>query len=227
VKEHFDGGKWFCGLAELGLASGSASNSSKCRAYSFGSNYDITFEHQIDARLNGDACEIHIYDPTMGSSRFGHSLSKLSDFVRDLPPNYVFHELGISAPGKESITIEDETFTSVSLVAALQANGHSETGIDFLKFDVEGSEYDILETAEWDRLKIGLILFEVHAGIIQRLRSESYTLLKFHEHLMRLETAGYRLYSVEPVCSGCIGQFEVSMMHKDWHPIHKFRNMCK
>ena len=218
VKDHFDGGKWLCGLKELADSNTNAT----CRGYSFGSNYDLTFERQMDEISSTSKCELHIYDPTMSAEQFGHSHTKLAKFISDLPKNYVLHEIGMCAPGKDSLEMDGRTFDAISLLEALKLNGHEETGIDVLKFDVEGFEYDILETTEWDKAKIGIILFEVHANIIQRTFGVQYTLLKFHWHIQRMEKAGYRLYSMEPVCGGCTGQFEVAMVHKDWHPVLKF-----
>ena len=220
VREHFDGGKWLCGVAELSRAP-----HTPCVAFSFGSNYDLAFEDEINAKRVEKRCEIHIFDPTMAWDKAGHSRAKLDQFISTLPTNYHFHELGLSGAGKTSIEIEGQNFNAMPLSDAL-LNFSDASAIDFLKFDIEGFEYDILETTEWEKVRVGVILFEVHGGIIERLRSEPYTMLKFHEHLGRLERAGFRVYSVEPVCSGCVGQFEVAAINKCWHPIEKFTNAC-
>jgi len=221
VAQHFDGGKWVCGLTEL-----SASKDASCVAFSFGSNYDVAFENDINAKRGAGSCEIHIFDPTMSWEGAGHSRDKLAAFVSKLPQNYHFHELGLGSKSHEKINIDGKTFDTVTLLEAFQEYGNS-TGVDFLKFDVEGFEFDILESTEWDKVRVGVILFEVHGNIIERIRARPYTLANFHAHLGRLERAGFRLYSTEPVCGGCGGQFEVALVHKDWHPVHKFTTRCR
>ena len=220
VREHFDGGKWLCGMIEL-----NKTPRAPCVAFSFGSNYDLAFENDIHEKRVDERCEIHIFDPTMAWEGAGHSREKLDKFISTLPSNYHFHELGLSGPGKTSIQIEGKNFDAIPLSDAVVKYSNT-SEIDFLKFDVEGFEYDILETTEWEKVHVGVVLFEVHGNIIERLRSKPYTLLNFHEQLGRLERAGFRVYSVEPVCGGCLGQFEVAAIHKDWHPIEKFANAC-
>ncbi len=217
VREHFDGGKWMCGLQELR----DGANIS-CKIFSFGSNYETSFEDGIDIKQ----CDVHIFDPTMASVKAGHSRSKLDEFKSNLPTNYHFHELGIGSPGQGHVHLDGEKFDAISLVDALKEYGGS-YGVDFLKFDVEGFEFDVLEHAEWEGISVGVLLFEMHGHLIERVQSVPYTLMKFHEHLSRLEQAGFRIYSMEPVCSGCRAQFEVAAVHKDWHPIHKFANPCR
>ena len=91
VAQHFDGGKWLCGLTEL-----SASKDTPCVAFSFGSNYDLAFENDLNAKRSDSPCDIHIFDPTMAWEGAGHSREKLDKFISELPDNYHFHELGLS-----------------------------------------------------------------------------------------------------------------------------------
>jgi len=205
VKDLFDGGKWVCGLAELAAARASA-----CVAYSLGVNFEISFEERI-LRDTGGECVIHGYDPTMSPPE------KVQSWVSGLPRNYHFHDQGIV--GGETSQPNASAFGSKSttLREALRQNGHA-GGVDILKFDIEGYEYELLEEMDWASLRIGLILFEVHAGIIEGRLGRPYDAGAFHRHLQRLESAGYRLYSVEPVCLACPGQLELALIHRDWTP---------
>lgn len=220
MKERFDGGKWLCGLAEMKLR-----DPALCRIYSFGSNYDTSFEDKIDDETS-HKCDIHIFDPTMTLKGEGHSLEKFENFKRGLPLNYQFHEVGLCAPGKSTIKVQGLELNCTTLNGAICANDHVDHGIDILKFDIEGVEVGVLEATKWDELKIGLILFEFHSKFVERIISRSYTMMDLHRHFSRLESSGYRLYSMEPVCSGCTGQFEVAFIHTDWHPSHGFMNGC-
>jgi hypothetical protein len=109
-----DGGKWLCDMHRVPVG--------RCVMYSFGSNYDTTFETEISAEKK---CEIHIFDPTV-----------------NLPPDsrWTFHKLGIHET-KANLSI-GPVDTLLNIVHAL---GHKH--IDILKVDVEGSEWKAL--AEW------------------------------------------------------------------------------
>ena len=84
--------------------------------------------------------------------------------MRDLPINYVFYDVGLGPHGSNKVNIASEQFDAISIQTALETNGHT-TGIDFLKFDVEGYEYHVLENTAWDKVKVGGLFFEVHANI--------------------------------------------------------------
>ena len=71
-----------------------------------------------------------------------------------------------------------------------------------------------------------MILFEFHTNTISHQQGKDYTMLQFEAQLSKMEKAGYRLYSTEPVCGNCKGQFEVSLIHKDWSPITGFDDIC-
>ena len=224
VRKHFDGGKWLCGVDAFSQRPSNAQK--KCVVYSFGSNYDTTFEDEINKATAG-ACEIHVYDPTMTSSALGHSERKLDAFLARLPSNFNFHKYGLSASGSQ-VLLENgkDAFPTVSLAEALAENNHLTGGIDILKFDIEGFEYEMIESTPWSQIKVGLILFEMHSKKIEKLLRRPFTLLLLHQLVQHLENAGYRLYSTEPVCGGCLGHSELAFVHKDWHPIHGFNWTC-
>eukprot|EP00747_Dinoflagellata_sp_TGD_P168031 gnl/TRDRNA2_/TRDRNA2_193539_c0_seq1.p1 gnl/TRDRNA2_/TRDRNA2_193539_c0~~gnl/TRDRNA2_/TRDRNA2_193539_c0_seq1.p1 ORF type:complete len:361 (-),score=32.76 gnl/TRDRNA2_/TRDRNA2_193539_c0_seq1:158-1240(-) len=199
VATQWDGGKWMCGLREMGKA-----RPTTCVAYSIGSNFDSSFEEHV-SEATGSGCEIHIYDPTMGTNR-----ARLTKWVSKLPLNFHFHELGIVGDGINA------TFPSTTLKNAFRQNNHS--AIDILKFDIESYEYELLDTVDWAELQIGMISFELHTNLISRRLHKTYTVQTMNFQFARLEAAGYRIYSVEPVAPGNVGQVEVAMIHKDWDP---------
>merc|ERR1712003_166179 len=99
----------------------------------------------------------------------------------------------------------------MTLLEAFAHNGHN-AEIDILKFDIESYEYELLDELNWLEMRIGLVFFELHANIINRRLNKdrpldakgSYKLRDFHRQLLRMEVAGYRVYSVEPVCGACV-----------------------
>mmetsp|Transcript_90815 Transcript_90815/g.256494 ORF Transcript_90815/g.256494 Transcript_90815/m.256494 type:complete len:409 (-) Transcript_90815:108-1334(-) len=216
VVEGLDGGKWVCGFREL-----AQTRPEGCIVYSIGSNFDNTFEVRLSKDTAGK-CNIHIYDPTMGGDR-----KKLGAWTRTFPPNMHFHEFAIVGQGV-SASIEANSarefaakkFPSLTLSDAFKQNGH-EAGVDVLKFDIEGFEYELLEYVEWTKLKIGFILFEYHPDKIAKRLHQGNKVQDLDRQLARLENAGYRVYSVEPVCSAyklCIGRVEFGLIHRDWDP---------
>lgn len=57
-----DGGKWICGLQELGRAP-RAQRKGGCVVYSIGSNNQFAFEKQVHHVAK--SCDIHTFDPTV------------------------------------------------------------------------------------------------------------------------------------------------------------------
>lgn len=229
VRHVRDGGKWVCGMDEL-----ARSRPNSCVAYSIGSNFETSFESTIEKFMPG--CNIHIYDPTLHSTE--KRAEKFKTWQPQLPANWHFHEAGIVGETLASEKnkkvhggVGDATFaTTLSLREAFEQNGHAESGIEILKFDIEGFEYEVFRTMDWSRVKIGLILFEMHPDKMSRLKEEAkrgkYLLSDLLTDFLKMEEAGYRMYSMEPVCTSCAGRAEIGMMHKDWHPLYGFSRAC-
>lgn len=224
VRHLFDGGKWLCGTEELSTAS------SPCVVYSFGSNYNTMFEDHIHKASRG-SCEFFIFDPTMAVTK---SQADLDRWRASLPKNYHFFETAVT--GNSALT--NVSFSSVygggkksypttTLDEAMRANGHASATI--LKFDIDGFEHELLRSAPWSHLRFGLILFEVHA--VQHVagsgkKPQPLLFQDAHRAFGRLERAGYRMYSAEPVYVGPNGQgagaWEVAFVHRDWSPRSAF-----
>jgi len=205
VKVRHDGGKWICGLPQL------RSNRRHQVIYSIGSNLERSFEDTLLHEI-GDNLEIHIYDPTIKDK------AKLLDWTSKLPKQMHFHDMGITGEGAKP------QFPAITLQEALKQNKH-EQGADILKFDIESYEYELLDTTNWYTAAFGIISFELHANLIQHRRG-GFTLAKSVELFKKLEDAGYRLYSAEPVCVGCTGQTELAWVHRDWDPTCGFSCSC-
>jgi hypothetical protein len=184
VSEHFDGGKWTCGIPET--KSGGA-----CVVYSFGSSENDVFEKHI-LSVN-PSCEIHVFDPTSKPLRAYH-----------------FHKYGLCAHGSTFVAGR-KTYPCRSLEHIFQELNHTEVTV--LKMDVEGAEWDVFQDVQWENLRIGQILVEFHD------QDAGYTLNSIIRHyLNKLEKAGFFLFSMEPVCAGCPGQFELGFLQVNWSP---------
>ena len=112
---------------------------SKCVIYSFGSNYDFSFEYAL-SRLD---CEIHTFDPSMPS--FQESDLKESMGIQ-------FHHVAL---GPSTLYSNFKTLKEIML-----SLGHNE--LEIVKIDIEGDEWAALENIFASNLKIRQLILEVH-----------------------------------------------------------------
>jgi len=103
---------------------------------------------------------------------------------------------------------------AMGLKSIFEENQH--TCIDVLKFDIEGAEFDILEDTEWEKLCIGMVLFEVHGRKIESFKTSPYTVGDAVRHIRRLENAGFHHYKTEQVYVGGNGQAELAFVNFTW-----------
>ena len=223
-----DGGKWACGLPELGAemratahlpdqppapksgANGGAvlqQRRRRCVAYSFGSENKFHFEAQLQLALRAagapGACEVHTFDPTV---------------VPWPSPYYsAFHPIGLGA-ARGRVDGVGPVWPLAELLVAL---GHDDL-IDLLKIDVEGAEWEALAAIDWATLpaRVGQILLEIHpcAGPGRRPGRNCRRVAEVLAMWTKLEAAGYRLFSLEPVTMTDRSQVEVSWIHRQWSP---------
>ena len=99
------------------------------------------------------------------------------------------------------------------------------TSIDVIKIDIESHEHSVLEHADFSKIRVGNLLLELHANKIDdrliatgKSGEDRYLMKHVFRHFVKLEKAGYRLFSSEPVCSGCASSTELSFVHRDWAP---------
>jgi len=207
-----DGGKWLCGLHELhqmraesNVDYGTGKHyENKCVVYSMGSNNEFAFEERV--RSVGSGCEIHTFDPTIKETGKGKAFYDVyhSDFgLGGENSGWLAGWLAGWLPGK---------FKVKSIATIMKELQH--THVDYLKVDVEGFEWEFLKTVDWASTKVGQILIELHPG----MRGNNPTAKEFNDIFNRLEFAGYRLMSLEPVTYTNFGQVEAVFIHKDWRP---------
>ena len=87
---------------------------------------------------------------------------------------------------------------------------------------VDGAELEVLRTAPWASLCVGLLLFELHPRLIERRHRwrgvNGYTpggLSGALADVRRLEQAGFWLYSSEMVCGRCRA-VELAFINASW-----------
>jgi FkbM family methyltransferase len=160
--------------------------------YSGGVGEDITFEQELIRRFG---VTIHIFDPAPVAAR---------TVAQANTEGLLFKPVGLAASttgrfsiggGTDSSTWlkagGSETLSCTSLGREMEMNGHD--FIDLLKIDIEGFEYDVLESCLANRIPIKQICVEFHdffpeipkaktRRMIRTLESHGFDLIHRHRH---------------------------------------------
>ncbi|KAF0297042.1 Methyltransferase-like protein 24 [Amphibalanus amphitrite] len=112
-----------------------------CSVLSFGINNDFSFDDQ----MSDLGCTVHAFDPTMGRDSYRRS------------ERVFFHAEGVAAADGHS-----GTFPVLSLASAAARAGLETGVIDYLKLDVEGSEWEVLLTAGATLRQVRQLALELH-----------------------------------------------------------------
>ena len=212
VRVRWDGGKWMCGLSFLGRVR-------PCVVYSIGSNFDDTFESDLQRLVRtaraGIGCDVEIYDPTLETKKYGST--KVKDFREKLAKDRTgsLHLIGLSGDA----VLKDHKgrigkLPMLTLPQMLASNNH--TCVDVLKIDVDGAESSTLRDTDWSSMCIGMLLLEHHGRNIQKMTGKAYTIGHALANVRRLEQSGLLLYSQEVVCPYCDGATELAFINVTW-----------
>ncbi|KAJ7175784.1 methyltransferase domain-containing protein [Mycena filopes] len=169
-----DGGKWVCGISRV-------ETKPNCIVYSFGINYESSFEAEILA--NTDECEIWGYDFSVNS--FGPQIP------RSQAHRTHFRPYGLAGTDKHG---PDDTNKMYTLESLMKMNGH--THIDILKVDIERWEFETLSAlvkpylASGKPLPFGQLQLEIHLW--------HFSFAEFLHWWESLEDAGLRPFWTEP-----------------------------
>lgn len=160
--------------------------------YSGGVGEDITFEQELIRRFG---VKIHIFDPAPVAQR----TIAIANTDRLL-----FKPIGLTASANGKFSVGggtssktwlkaggDESLPCTSLVREMEMNGHDH--IDLLKIDIEGFEYEVLESCLADQIPIRQICVEFHdffpeipkkrtKKMIRILESNGFDLIHRHRH---------------------------------------------
>ncbi|XP_043203126.1 methyltransferase-like protein 24 [Amphibalanus amphitrite] len=141
-----------------------------CLVYSFGSRDEWSFERDVKRQLG---CEVHTFDPSLSDSRTPKETH-----------GAVFHSIGlggstrVNARGWKLATLRD-------LRAQL---GHLTSLIAYLKVDIEGGEWEWLETEAEELQDVLQIGMEVHLP----MPMTPIVLKRVYGVFRRLQKAGFR-----------------------------------
>jgi hypothetical protein len=114
--------------------------------YSFGIRDDWTF----DVAMRDAGCEVHSFDPTIGTPRRCRWGSDLSPHGCH-PSGIDFHPIGLGAVDGERLQVDEDSAKHggagelKSLSTIRKELGHQDRELTVLKFDIEGSEWAILK----------------------------------------------------------------------------------
>jgi FkbM family methyltransferase len=160
--------------------------------YSGGVGEDITFERELIRRFG---VKIHIFDPAPVAARTV-ALANTDGLL--------FRPVGLAASttgrfsiggGTDSSTWlkagGSETLPCTSLAREMEMNGHD--SIDLLKIDIEGFEYEVLESCLAEQIQIKQLCVEFHdffpdipaaktKSMIRVLESHGFDLIHRHRH---------------------------------------------
>jgi FkbM family methyltransferase len=179
--------------------------------YSFGTGRDISFD---TACIRRHGSVVHAFDPTPKSIEWIQN--------RRLPGKFHFHPYGISASGTGPVEFflpANPRAISGSLVKHKEVNATrsvkvmmktfeditrelNHTHIDVLKIDIEGSEYEVIDTILASPVTIDQILVEFHDRDFDLAEPRS------KEAVKRLNEKGYLVF-------GCSSSYEeLSLIRK-------------
>ena len=173
-----DGDKYVCLDEPLSLAAAH----DDCLIYSFGINYDWSFDEAATAF----GCEVHAFDPSID-----YPEGKRSDGI-------TFHHFGI---GRQR-HVNKFGWQIYTLDQIMDILGHKGRTIHYLKMDAEGGEFDMMAqqlvdgNGEFVLDKVEQIGFEVHYRLDPRLEMEDFY-LQANESVHSMRELGFNMVQWE------------------------------
>ena len=152
--------------------------SSSSIVYSFGIGEDISFDESIIDEFN---CIVFGFDPTPKSINWIHSqklpqgfkfleygIGKTSGNVKFFLPKNKNHVSGSIIPRDELSVEKSVNVPMKSFKDIISELGHNK--VDIVKLDIEGAEFDVIESIIESKIIIGQILIEFHDRFITKGR---------------------------------------------------------
>lgn len=188
-KSHLDGHKWACVDPEFSLTT-----SQECLVYSAGINNDWTFDWAAEAL----GCEVVALDPSINGSGSGGGAVH-------------FYRYGLAGADSD----DARGWRLRTLDTLVRALNHTGRTIQYLKMDVEGTEWGVIE----QQARLGG--HSVLANQVQQLAAELHLTnflpvmlhtdfyRKQYETLYRLQEMGFYPFSYEPNLSSQVERVEI------------------
>ena len=165
--------------------------------YSIGIGEDVSFDLNIIEKYN---CKIFAYDPTPKSVNWVNKNVSNNNF--NFFPRGISQEKGsrlfylpkdnkhVSGSLEKISTVNEEMAVELefdTLKNQMIKNNHKK--IDLLKMDIEGSEYDVIESILNEKIEIDQILVEFHPHLVQNGREKTKCSIN------KLESYGYKCFA--------------------------------
>ncbi|KAK4292408.1 hypothetical protein Pmani_034827 [Petrolisthes manimaculis] len=194
AKRSVDNNKYVCMDSDVAL------NPSNCTIYSFGIGYDVTFDDQ----MSYFGCELHMFDPTINQSRL----------MSVLQPRQHFYHLGLDATTYNKTFVwrneaegddlpDDIVVGDFDTWDHIRAHlHHQNTPVHYLKIDIEGYEWRILEELGSKGRLAGVqqLAIELHTSVIINYPEEKVLeiLMWFWRKLEVLHRQGFLRAAYQP-----------------------------
>lgn len=165
--------------------------------YSIGIGEDVSFDLDIIEKYN---CKIFAYDPTPKSVNWVNKNISNNNF--NFFPTGISQEKGsrlfylpkdnkhVSGSLEKIFTVNEEMAVELefdTLKNQMIKNNHKK--IDLLKMDIEGSEYDVIDSILNEKIEIDQILVEFHPHLVQNGKN------KTKSSIFKLESFGYKCFA--------------------------------
>lgn len=155
--------------------------------YSFGIATEISFDRAI---IEAVGCQVWGFDPDPRSNYWLHAPE------RYVPEKFHFEELALATESKEYIFHTTDIEHMSGSLSQTYGDGedirvqgkkledimaaHCHTRVDFLKMDIEGAEYEVLNAwvERYDTLPVGQLWLEFHPGGLKLTERDSMALVR-------------------------------------------------
>ncbi|XP_018019060.1 uncharacterized protein LOC108675551 [Hyalella azteca] len=191
-----DGEKYMC------MDPGRMLNAKSCLVYSFGVGYDFTFE-----RLMGIyGCYVVAFDDDESHSQYPSQPYNRVNFISVRLSSSGKIEWKTEVKGKKDGSTSNYTYVYRPLDNILAITGHYDEVLDYLKLDVEGSEWSTFENSIFKSdvlnrtryLAVELHLIALNDAASDDPSSQRAYILRYLRFFTELENFGFKLLHYDP-----------------------------
>jgi FkbM family methyltransferase len=166
--------------------------------YSFGIGEDISFDKAIIDKHN---CNVHGFDPTPKSIKWVSSQNQI--------PNFHFYAYGLDSKSgavdffmpfndnhvSGSLVIQNNVSEQKKVIVEMKSlfditNSLKHNHIDIVKMDIEGSEYEVLDSIFEANISINQFLVEFHERFFENGKEKSI------QFINRMKKHGFEIFAI-------------------------------